>query len=97
MTFVGDILPVVKSIMAKKMMDDYKLSQNKVAEILEMTQPAISQYKRSLRGNKLELIENDEKTLGLIESLTRELAAGELSHEEKNEVFCRICRKLQER
>ncbi|NOX71843.1 MAG: hypothetical protein GXO64_04060 [Candidatus Micrarchaeota archaeon] len=96
MTFVGDILPVVKAVMARKMLTDYKLSQTKIAEILEMTQPAISQYKRSLRGSRFELLEKDEKTLDLIGELTRQLALGELSEAEKDEIFCKVCRSIRE-
>jgi len=94
-TFVSEILPVVKAVMAKKMMEDYKLSQNKIAEILEITQPAISQYKRSLRGRRFEVLESNQKVLELMERLTRQLAFGELSDEEKHTVYCRICRAVK--
>ncbi len=94
--FTSDILPVVKAMIAKKMIDDYKLSQNKIAEILHLTQPAISQYKRSLRGSKFELLEQDEKVLELMEKLTKELASGEISEDEKQFFYCKICKKIQE-
>lgn len=92
--FVGDYLPVIKSMIAKKMMDDYKMSQNKIADVLEMTQPAISQYKRSLRGNKFEILDNNQKVLDILEEITKQLAIGELSQEEKNTVYCRICKAI---
>lgn len=95
LTFSGKILPVVKSLIASKMMDEYKLSQNKIAEILEMTQPAISQYKRSLRGNRVELIEKNSEITSLIHEITKELALGELSEQEKNTVYCRICKAMR--
>lgn len=94
-TYVEEILPVVKAMIARKMLFEFKLSQVKVAEILEMTQPAISQYKRSLRGRKSEILEKDEKTLELINDITRKLALGELTEEERGKVFCRICKSVQ--
>ncbi|MBN2102165.1 MAG: hypothetical protein JW716_04810 [Candidatus Aenigmarchaeota archaeon] len=94
--FSSEILPVVKAMVAKKMMEDYKLSQNRIADLLQLTQPAISQYKRSLRGSKFELLERDEDVLSLMEKLTKELANGEMSEDEKQLFYCRICRKIQE-
>ena len=96
-TYANDILPVVKAMIAKKMMEDYKLSQNKIAMILNMTQPAISQYKRSLRGYKMNIIESNQKVLDLMEKITEELALGELSDSEKNLIYCRICKALREK
>jgi len=94
--FVDNILPVVKALMSKKMLNDYKLPQSKIAEILETTQPAISQYKHSLRGTNYFLLEKDQKTLDLIDMITEQLARGELSESEKNEVYCRICKSIRE-
>ena len=94
--FSSEILPVVKAMIARKMMEDYKLSQNRIADLLQLTQPAISQYKRSLRGSKFEILESDEKVLSLMEKLTKELAHGEMSEDEKQFFYCRICKKIQE-
>ncbi len=50
--FVTEILPSVRAMVARDLVTRHGMSQSEAAKILGMTQPAISQYVRRLRGGK---------------------------------------------
>lgn len=54
---VNDILPTLRASLAKELITGYNLNQGEVAKLLDVSQPAVSQYLRSLRG-KNEILEN---------------------------------------
>ncbi|MGC8849340.1 MAG: transcriptional regulator [Candidatus Bathyarchaeia archaeon] len=45
-------LPAIRSMIAKRLMERYNLSQTQIAEKLGTTQAAVSQYLSSKRGSK---------------------------------------------
>ena len=47
------LIPALRKELAKIFIKNYKLSQRKSAEILGITEPAISQYLNSKRGNEI--------------------------------------------
>jgi predicted transcriptional regulator len=47
---VNDILPTLRAAVAKELITSYNLNQGEVAKLLDVSQPAISQYLRQLRG-----------------------------------------------
>ena len=47
------LIPALRRELAKVFIKNYKLSQRKSAEILGITEPAISQYLNSKRGNEI--------------------------------------------
>ena len=54
---VQDILPTLRAAIAKELIAGYSLNQGEVAKLLDVSQPAISQYLRQLRG-KHNFLEN---------------------------------------
>lgn len=93
-TFVKEILPVLRALLAKKLIEIYGLSQKQVAARLETTQPAISQYKRGLRG-KGNLLVNHPEVDEMINNIAKAVASGELSAEQVSQEFCSICDHLE--
>ncbi len=92
---VKEVLPVVRALVAKRLIDFHGLSQNKAAFLLGMTQPAISQYKRQLRGYRAGLFKNYPKIQELINDLAKKIAFGEVREEELTIEFCKICKILR--
>jgi len=88
------VLPVVRAMIAKELMAKYSLKQEKVAEVLGVSQPAISLYYRKIRGKAIDL-ENDNDIKILTENLADSLAKGSLSHKEFIPMFCEICRTIR--
>lgn len=88
---VTDILPAVRALIAKELTDKYGLNQTEVSRKLGITQPAISQYKRELRGYRVKLLESNKNAMRSIKSLAKKIATGEIKPSEIHKKFCDIC------
>ena len=88
---VQEILPSMRALVAMQLTKDYGLSQEQAALRLGTTQPAISQYKRSLRGYKTAIFKKHPKLSEMMESLTKRAASGEVSPYQVTMEFCKIC------
>jgi predicted transcriptional regulator len=92
---VLEVLPGIRAMVARKLVEDHGFSQKIAAERLGTTQPAISQYKRELRGHRLKVFSNSPRLLGMVDSLAKRTASGELSHERISLEFCSICKFIR--
>ena len=54
------IIPALRSLIAKKLVNTYHLPQQKVAELLGITQAAVSNYIRDVRGVSVSLVGSEE-------------------------------------
>lgn len=90
---VNEILPAIRSITAKKLIEDYGFSQKKVADLMGLTQPAVSQYKRNLRGYKVEVLTKNPDVLKTLNIMIERIATG-ISMEEQILQFRDICKML---
>ena len=66
------VLPVVRAMLAKELMAKYRLKQTKVAEMLRVSQPAVSLYCRKIRGRAIDL-ENDENIGNLVHNFAKSI------------------------
>ncbi|MFQ3308012.1 MAG: putative transcriptional regulator [Candidatus Nanohaloarchaea archaeon] len=68
---VEELLPAVRSIAATKLSEDYGYKQREIAEKLDITQPAVSQYLTNSRadGRIVEKLEEDPQTQILLEEI----------------------------
>ena len=87
-------LPSVRAMMASELMSKHSLNQAQAAELLGVSQPAISLYQKKLRGNSLDLW-NDADIAGSVAKQANFLVNG--SGESKNTLgwFCGICKTLR--
>ncbi len=88
------LLPPVRAMLAKELVDKHNLKQADAAKLLGVSQPAISLYQRKIRGKAINL-ENDPDITKLIEKLSASLAKGSLSHKEFIPMFCEICKTIR--
>ena len=63
-----EVLPTVRALVAKRLVETHGLSQQVAADRLGTTQPAISQYKRDVRGYKTSIIMEDTELVSMIDS-----------------------------
>jgi len=66
---VKKVLPALRKVLARKL-DRRGYNQSEIAEMLEITQPAVSQYLHGQRGHLSREIEQDEE----LESFASEIA-----------------------
>ncbi len=93
---ISELLPGFRALVAKKLMEDHGFSQTQVAVMLYTTQPAVSQYKRELRGRNAEMFLKNPNLLGLLERITKSIASGEVKPEDTGSEFCKVCKFLRE-
>ena len=92
-----EILPTVRALIAKHLVETHGFSQKLAAEKLGTTQPAISQYRRELRGFKTSTLTRDRDLLKIIDSISRRIAAGEIDQQQAALEFCDVCRHMRKK
>jgi len=92
---VKSIVPAFRSLVARELVESYNLKQDEIAILLEVTQPAISQYKRNLRGNSLNL-DRIEPIRLIAKDLAESLAKNTVSSKQINKKYCEACKTARE-
>jgi len=85
-----EILPAARAYVANRLAER-GLSQTKTAELMGLTQPAVSQYRRRMRGFNVGMFEKDAETLKLMNALADRVAKG-VPVTEQSLLFRDICR-----
>jgi hypothetical protein len=81
-------------MVAKELMAKYELKQTEVAQILKVSQPAISLYSRKMRGRAIDL-ENDNDIGNQVRKIARALAQDKLSRRDLIPKYCEICKTIR--
>jgi predicted transcriptional regulator len=88
------ILPSVRAMIAKELMTKHNLKQEEAAKLIGVSQPAISFYRRKIRGKAIAL--EDDKEVGvLIENFAAILVTGTVSNKDFIRTFCEVCRTIR--
>lgn len=90
---VQEIFPTVRALIAKELMFSLNYTQTETAGKMGVTQPAISQYQRELRGKKVKLINKNKKVSGLIKECAKKLAKSNNPY--TCIVLCDICKEIR--
>jgi predicted transcriptional regulator len=88
------VLPVIRAMLAKELMAEYHLKQREVAEMLKVSQPAISLYGRKMRGRAINL-EKDDDIGKQVRSFAKVLAENHLSRRSLISKYCEICKTVR--
>lgn len=92
---VNAILPLIRAKIARSLVIDFKLTQMRAAEILGLTQAAVSQYVTSKRGYRLRIPKSSAAARSIKET-AKELAEGRLSKNKLQDRLCEICHMIRE-
>ncbi|HLD83228.1 MAG TPA: transcriptional regulator [archaeon] len=92
---VKEIFPCLRAMIAKSLIEDYGMSQGEAAALIGITQPAVSQYMRSLRGKRAILTE--ERVAQAVKEMSQGLRGKTISKDDLPARFCEICGILSER
>lgn len=89
------VIPSLRALVAKELRQSYSMKQEEIAAALGVTQSAVSQYIRSVRGRTLDL--------GGLEEIGRIVAetAGSISRDDAgaayvNRKYCEACKVIRE-
>lgn len=75
---VIDFLPAVKALVAKTLLEKHGMTQVEVAKKMKTSQPAISYYKRELRGTKTKFLQKNEKIMEFVDDVAAKVFGGSI-------------------
>ena len=96
-TMALHFVPAVRSMIARDLIEGYKMTQKEAAKRLGMTQPAVSQYKKHLRGIRTKMLERNDTVEKMVTRVSGLLAKNEIGPEEAALEICGICKYMRER
>ena len=92
------VLPEIRAVLVKDLVERHKLSQVEVARRLGITQPAVSQYLAALRGKgAAQKILLKGEVGSSLKELSQAVAKGKLTHSQMIKRYCEICKLLQKK
>ena len=92
---VGKILPAMRALITKELIENYNFNQTEAAKKLGITQPAISQYRRELRGYRVKLLLSNKEVTDSIKKLAADIALDNIKPKQILGRFCEICEKIR--
>ena len=85
------VIPAIRSELAKELLN-LGMRQKDVSELMDITQPAVSQYITDKRGSGIKL---DEDVRGMIKKFAKELSEGEATKADLISRTCSICKNVK--
>ncbi len=85
------VIPAIRSELAKELLN-LGMRQKDVSELMDITQPAVSQYITDKRGSGIKL---DDDVRKMIHDFARELAEGEATKAQLIGRTCAICKNVK--
>lgn len=94
---VKTVLPAVKAIMARSIVEKHGYNEKQTADLLGLSQSAVSRYVGRERGHNLVAIENTADVLSLIDEMVVSLIKEPQNKAKVLELFCRTCTAIREK
>ncbi len=90
---VKEFFPSVRALIAKELTDVLNHTQAETARLMGITQPAICQYKKSLRGKNCQLVLSNPEVMKAIQDGARLLSKSK--PDERLEIMSNICEVIR--
>ncbi len=94
---VKTVLPAVKAIMARSIVEKHGYNEKQTADLLGLSQSAVSRYVGRERGHNLVAIENTADVLALIDEMVVSLIKEPQNKAKVLELFCKTCTTIREK
>lgn len=93
---VKSVIPAVKALLAKELVENYGMKQSEVAKILGISQSAVSKYQANVRGHVIEIEDVDEIRTQIVR-MTSLLTEKKNQRTEFLKLFCQACTIIREK
>jgi predicted transcriptional regulator len=87
---VRSVIPAVRALIAKELMEEQGLKQDQVAELLGISQSAVSKYSRKVRGHAIR-VDDIEEIRPFINSMVILLLDRTYQSAQLLSLFCQAC------
>jgi predicted transcriptional regulator len=94
---VKTVLPAVKAIMARQIVEKHGYNEKQTADLLGLSQSAVSRYVGRERGANLLSIESAQEVLTLIDQMVLSLIKEPQNKAKVLELFCKTCTTIREK
>ena len=91
------VLPGIRALIARDLIEVHKLTQKEAARRLGMTQPAISQYEKRVRGYGASTLEKNNEINEKILRISSSIAKNEIKREEVDIEICNLCELVRKK
>ena len=91
---VQDVLPAVRSLITRELIQRYKMNQIEISKKLGITQPAVSLYKKEMRGARIKKLATNKELMAIVKNFTREIVSKNISSPEIQHKFLEISHKI---
>ena len=91
---VKSVVPSIRAFIATELTQSYNMKQNDVAELLGITQTAVSKYTSKVRGAALK-IDQTEEIQSMMKKIANQLANGEIKRQDLVVKFCEVCKTVR--
>lgn len=85
------VIPSIRSKLAKELLK-LGMKQKEISQLLEITQPAVSQYISDKRGHEIDFEPEVEE---YIKNMAQEMTTGELQPIDLIPKFCKVCKTIK--
>jgi len=93
---VKTVLPAVKAVMARQIVEKHGLNEQEAAKLLGLSQSAVSRYISKERGNTL-TIESSNDILALVDQMVIFLIKDPDNKMQVLTLFCQACQAIREK
>ena len=91
------MLPAVKAIMARTIVEKHGYNEKQTANLLGLSQSAVSRYIGRERGANLLAIENTSEILAIIDQMVSSVIKEPNNRAKILELFCKTCTAIREK
>jgi len=92
---VKSVVPSIRAFIATELTQSYNMKQNDVAELLGITQTAVSKYTTHVRGAVIK-IDQTEEIQSMMEKIANQLANKEITRQDLVVKFCEVCKTVRQ-
>jgi predicted transcriptional regulator len=91
---VKSVIPSMKALIANELVEKHGLKQDDVAELLGISQSAVSKYSRKVRGYMVK-VDDAEEIMPLVNRMIELLLNGNCQRKEFLGFFCQMCKAIR--
>lgn len=87
---VKTVSPSIRALLAQTLLEKHNMNETQVANVLGITQSAVSKYSNGIRGTTIQL-ENIPEIQSLTDQIINRLLSDPVPQVELMQLFCRAC------
>ncbi|RLI09618.1 transcriptional regulator [Candidatus Bathyarchaeota archaeon] len=92
---VRRVLPALRALIARELVEKHGLAQSKVASLLGVTQASVSHYLSAKRGKLVGLRIDVDELRAVAKEVADGVAGGTMGPEEVSKAMCQLCARMR--